>query len=81
MTVKELIEQLKKFPENQTVVFSAEFGSGDVLNITEVFSQEFDDWENPDSEELIETCMIWSESVYSSCIPCEIVGYGEEESS
>ena len=75
MTVKELIEQLNKFPENQTVVFCTKFGSGDVLNITEVFPHEFDDWENPASKELIETCMIWSDSVYSACIPCEVVKY------
>ena len=78
MTVKELIEHLKTFPENQLVVFGTScdfhFGSGDVLNVTNIFEQEFDDWDvaNRDSP-MVKTCMIWSESVYSSCIPCEVV--------
>lgn len=77
MTVRELIERLHNFPEDQLVVFGTScdfnFKPGDVLNITKVFIQEFDDWENPESENLIKTCMIWSESGYSSCIPCEVV--------
>lgn len=86
MTVKELIEHLKTFPEDQLVVFGTScdfhFGSGDVLNITNIFEQEFDDWDainhgllsNPNCESpMVKTCMIWSESVYSSCISCEVV--------
>lgn len=70
MKVKDLIEKLKLYPQDQTVVFGTSstllFNKGDVFNIDDVIIHEFDS-DTDESENLVETCFLLSESVYSSC--------------